>query len=109
MKYETRTNGLVKELREALISEPLIQKYLKNGTWTSGSSTTVYPITFWKNEVELQLSTNKNIFTKFIKRFVEQHADLVVSGAFSKWDGSCPSTLTFWYNIPDNNWIKKTA
>lgn len=109
MKYETMTEDLVNELYEALTKEPLIQKYLYNNTWLSGSTTTIYSIMFWKNEVEIELSTDKNIFTKFIKRFVEQHADLVVWGAFSKSDGSCPSTLSFYYNIPNNNWLKKSA
>lgn len=36
-----------KELLAALKAEPLINKYMYKDTWTSGSSTTVYPITFW--------------------------------------------------------------
>lgn len=109
MKYEKLTNDLAKELKEALLKEPLIKKYLYNGTWLSGSSTIVYPITFWRCTVELQLNTHKNVFQKFIKRFVEQHSDLVADGYFSKMDGSCPPTLTFYYNIAENNWLKRCA
>lgn len=91
-----------KELLKALEAEQIINKYMYKGTWLSGSSTTVYPITFWKSNVEIQLNTRKNLFEKFIDRFVEQHGDLVISGNFCKYDESCPATLTFDYNIPEN-------
>lgn len=95
------------ELLKALKAEQIINKYMYKDTWLSGSSTTVYPITFWKNEVEIQLNTKKNLFEKFIDRFVEQHNDLVISGSFCKMDGSCPATLTFYYNIPKNQGYAK--
>lgn len=99
-----------KELLAALKAEQIINKYMYKNTWLSGSSTTVYPITFWKNEVEIQLNTKKNLFEKFIDRFVEQHGDLVISGSFCKMDDSCPATLTFYYNIPENQgYIKGRA
>ena len=93
----------LQQLYDALKNEPLIRKYMRKYTWVSGSSTTVYPIMFWKDEVCVQLETHKNVFEKFIKRFVEQHGDLVVAGHFNRNDGSCPPELTFWYNIPKND------
>ncbi len=96
-----------KELLVALKAEPLINKYMYKDTWTSGSSTTVYPITFWKSEVEIQINTKKNVFEKFIDRFIKQHGDLVLAGSFCKMDDSCPATLTFWYNIPENEGYRK--
>ena len=48
--------------------EKLVQKYLCKYTWLSGSSTTVYPITIWKDYIEIQWSSDKNIFKKFIDR-----------------------------------------
>lgn len=92
----------LQQLYDALKNEPLIQKYIYNGTWLSGESTLIHPIEFWKAEVSVQLNTHKNVFERFIDRFVEQHNDLVISGSFVRNDGSCPPELIFDYNIPEN-------
>lgn len=77
--------------------EKLTQKYLYKYTWLSGCSTTVYPITIWENEIVFQWESSKNIFNKFISRIVKENADLFSKGLFWKSDGSCPSTITFYF------------
>lgn len=98
---------LTKELLTAIENEPIIKKHIYGSTWLSGSSTTVYPIIFLQKEVRIQLDISKNVFKKFIERFVKQNSDLVVCGGFSANDGSCPSELYFYYNIPENQRANK--
>lgn len=86
-----RTTKFISDLSK----EKLIKKYLYEYTWLSGSSTTVYPIVVSPNYITLQWKSDKNIFKKFIERIVKENSDLLVSGYFTKSDGSCPSTITF--------------
>lgn len=79
-----------------LENEKLIQKYLYDYVWISGSTTRVYPIMEWHNTIEIQVKTFKNVFNKFIKRFVETHKDEISDGWFSKKDGSCPASIVFY-------------
>ncbi len=45
-----------------------------------------------------------------IKNGKYSNGDLVISGSFCKMDDSCPATLTFYYNIPENQgYIKGRA
>lgn len=91
MNVEDRVSQFIEEIQ----SEKIVQKNLCNRTWLSGSSTIVYPITVWKEEIVFQWESNKRIFDKFINRVVEKYSDLFEYGYFWKSDGSCPSTITF--------------
>ena len=82
---------------EDLKKEKLVQKYLYEYTRLSGSSTNVYPITIWKESIVLQWKSDKSIFDKFIQRVVDKNSDIFSDGLFWKSDGSCPSTITFYF------------
>lgn len=100
---------LTKKLLTAIENETIIKRHIYGGMWLSGSSTKVYPIMFWQKEVRIQLDISKNVFKKFIERFVKEHSDLVVCGGFSANDGSCLSELYFYYNIPENQRANKAS
>ena len=88
-----RINKFIEDFKK----EKLVQKYLYKYTWLSGSSTTVYPITIWKDYIEIQWSSDKNIFKKFIDRIVNNNADMFTNGLFWKSDGSCPSNIKLYF------------
>lgn len=75
-----------------------IGKHIYTSTWTSGSSTEVYPISIYKNnhtnmyDVEIQLKANRNYFTRTIEYFKKKYADITYMG-YWKSDGSCPNTI----------------
>ena len=75
-----------------------IGKHIYPSTWTSGSSTEVYPISIYKNnhtnmyDVEIQLKANRNYFTRTIEYFKKKYADITYMG-YWKSDGSCPNTI----------------
>lgn len=87
---------IITELKQ----DKLIQKYLYEYTWLSGSSTYVYPIMVYRTkddrikEITLQIKTDKNVFKKLIERYKSKYNDILY-GYFSKSDGSCPSSLVF--------------
>ena len=80
---------------EEFQNEEIVKKNIYGHTWLSGSSTTVRPITIWRNDIEIQWKSNRRVFDKFIKRMVEKYNDLFESGYFWKTDGSCPSRIVF--------------
>lgn len=88
-----KINDIVKEIK----NDKMFNKYILKNTWVSGSSTKVYPITIWEisNQIVFQLNTDKKIFNKFIKRICDKYD--FKKGVFWKSDGSCPSTITFYY------------
>lgn len=90
-----RDRDRIKQVVEEIKNEPLMKKYLYNHTWVSGSSTTVYPVMIWNNDVDFQLSTHNNYFKKFIERICNKYSDVISKGYFNKLDGSCPSVLCF--------------
>ena len=85
----------IEQFIEEFCAEELAKKYLYDYTWLSGSSTIVYPITIWKNEIEIQWKSDKKIFDKFINRIVGKYNDLFKTGYFRKTDCSCPSVIVF--------------
>lgn len=87
-------DSIVKEIRE----DRMFNKYILNHTWTSGSSTVVYPvmINHISKEVIFQINTDKKIFDKFILRVCNKYKS-IKSGYFWKSDGSCPSYVKFNY------------
>ena len=86
----------LKDFVDELQNDKLIKKYLEVGTWLSGSSTIVCPITIWERsrEVVLQLTTDRNVFNKLIERYKNKYNNIEY-GYFDKRDGSCPSILVF--------------
>lgn len=80
--------------------DKLINKYLYQHTWLSGSSTYVYPIEIWKNkddsirEIRIQINAKRNCFRKLIERYQNKYQDIKYA-YFTKNDDSCPSELVF--------------
>lgn len=91
------------EILNIIESDSLIEKYLYDHHWISGSSTVVYPITVWSGSITIQLATRKNVFSKCIERIVKVSDGLLSDGIFSKGDGSCPATLNFYFNKPNKH------
>lgn len=87
----------VRKFVEDLQNEKLVRKYVYKNTWISGSSTTVYPFSINDREITMQWNSNKKIFNRFIRRIVKENSDLISDGYFWKSDGSCPSTVTFYF------------
>ena len=85
----------MKILIDYLNNQKLVKKYLYKNTWLSGCSTYVSPITCCETYIFLEWASDKNIFNKFIQKVVNENADLIESGYFSKGDGSCPSEIIF--------------
>jgi hypothetical protein len=75
-----------------------IGKHIYTSIWTSGSSTDVYPISIYHNnhtnmyDIEIQLTTNRNYFTRTIEYFKKKYAD-ITDMRYCKYDGSCPNTI----------------
>lgn len=83
---------MINELRH----DKLVSKHLYKYTWLSGCSTEVYPIMVHdESEIVLQWDSDKNIFDKFIKRYIKKYNDVISDGWFCKSDGSCPSSIKF--------------
>ena len=82
---------------EDLNNETITQKYLYKHTWLSGCSTMVYPISISERDITVQWSSDKKIFDRFIQKIVKENSDLLSGGSFWKSDGSCPSTITFYF------------
>ena len=81
-------------MTKVIAVDKLIKKYVIDYTWVSGEDTTVYPIQGWLNTIDIQVSTNKNLFTKCIQRLIKKSDGKLVNGWFVKSDGSCPSYIT---------------
>lgn len=77
------------------LEEPMVKKYLYRNHWTSGSSTDVYPISIWQNDIEVQWNSDRRIFDNFIDKIVKNNSDLLSGGRFRKSDGSSPSQIIF--------------
>ncbi len=80
-----------------LQKDTFLKQYLYPYVWLSGSSTNVYPIEEHKRDITIQLNTDKNIFDDFINEITTKYSDLIDRGTFIKSDGSCPSTIVFYY------------
>ena len=91
MNKKERINQFIEEFKK----EKLVQKNIYEHTWLSGSSTDVHPITIWRNTIEIQWKSNRDVFDRFIEKTVKKYSDLFKSGYFWKTDGSCPSYIAF--------------
>jgi hypothetical protein len=93
------TPSWVKEVIYAVLDK--YGKYIYDYSWTSGSSTEVYPIMVWSEQVDFQVSTNdKRHFTKkSLLKIVERFPQLKGARYFQN-DGSCPNELVFYYKEP---------
>lgn len=93
----------MEKILEEIQKDKLINKYLYQYTWLSGSSTKVYPISarYEKNnikEITIQINTEKNLFNKLIERYKNNYKNIDY-GYFWKSDGSCPSQLVFKFKV----------
>lgn len=93
------TENKVAQFLDYLKKQEIVKKYLENGCWLSGSSTVVHPITIWEKskQIVLQWKSDKKIFGIFIERVKKENPGFIIDGRFWKSDGSCPSTITFYY------------
>ena len=90
---------IARDIYDACQSNNVIQKHTIDYTWTSGSSTEVYPIMVYPYDVEIQVDTNNSsYFNKAIKRVLGVYPHLFKDGYFCKSDGSCPSYIRFKYS-----------
>lgn len=87
----------IKDFVGQFTQEPLVKKYLTKHLWLSGSQTVVHPITIDNKCIRVQWDCDKQIFQKFIQRIVAKNNDIFSGGVFWKSDGSCPSTITFYF------------
>lgn len=79
------------------------KKFGYRGTWISGSSTTVHPIQVWTNrkEVEIQLTSQRwRGQTQSLKSLIRklEKAFSIKSWHLDKGDGSCPASVSIFYN-----------
>lgn len=95
-----KTESKVTQFIEYLKNQDVVKKNLESGCWLSGSSTTVHPITIWEKskQIVLQWKSDKNVYGKFIERVKKENPGFIVDGKFWKSDGSCLSTITFYYH-----------
>lgn len=93
------TPSWVKELIYAVLEK--YGEFIYEYAWTSGSSTEVYPIIVWRNDVTFQLnSKDKRHFTeKSLSKIVERFPQLKCA-RYVQNDGSCPNELKFYYKEP---------
>lgn len=87
----------IEEITEIIKRDSLISKYLADH-WISGSSTLVYPISVSKNNITIQISTQKSVFKNCINRILKASEGLLSDGLFNRGDGSCPATLCFFFS-----------
>lgn len=97
-KLKDMINVDICSIVEEIKRDKMLCKYILENTWLSGSNTIVYPIAICKEskQIIIQLNTDKRIFDKFIDRTCKKYSRLT-KGYFNKSDGSCPSTIMFYY------------
>ena len=85
-----------------VVASEFFQKYAYKGTWTSGSSTEVYPVTvnLVDSSITIQLGCEtlrgiKNALGKLVREIGE---NLIRTYYISKYDGSCPNVAKIWFN-----------
>lgn len=88
------------QLMHMISNDPFIQKYILHHTWISGENATVYPIQGWLDSIDVQINTDKNVFSKCIDRIVKNSNGALIKGYFDKSNGSCPSRIVF--KLKDN-------
>lgn len=81
------------QLLKEIENDKLINKYKAKYVRLSGCNTYVFPISVFKNEIIVQIDTDKNYFSGLCKRYIEKFN--LDTAYFSKSDGSCPSELIF--------------
>lgn len=95
------TNLAARDCIRAIFSDKVFDNNLLDYTWTSGCTTTVYPIMFWANEVKIQLKgEGKKHFAPYklaVERVVKANPKLFEYGYVDRYDGSCPMSVTFKY------------
>lgn len=90
-EYEAK----IKEFIALIKRQPEIKR-LYPTTWTSGSSTTVYPITVSQDDISLQWGSNRE--PKNFRERMEQLGKEMGIIKYSYWsrnDGSCPPEVVF--------------
>lgn len=93
-----KRKGILNKIINDIKADAVIGKHIYKHTWLSGSSTLVHPITLWEKEIVIQLDNDRNIYNKAIQRIIKKHKDILTGGLYYKSDGSCPNTLTFYYD-----------
>lgn len=74
------------------------QTYGYHDHWISGSSTIVYPIACWQNDITIQWTKcRRDIIERFINRIICKSDGILKSGVFVKSDGSCPNYIVLYF------------
>lgn len=89
--------SVIERITKAIKNEKTIARHILSYHWISGSSTIVYPIGMWHDDVEIQVDIDRNVFAKAIDRIIKNNPDLFKGGCFWRTDGSCPSHVTLFY------------
>ena len=91
-----------KKIADEVRKSDFYKKFAYGGTWVSGSSTVVYPITVWENDIEIQLGYRKSFkgrsesFRRLMRKLKKDYPTL--TGRLVKYDGSCPDTYVIYFN-----------
>ena len=87
------------ELLTLIEQDKTWQRYGYKDYWISGSSTIVYPITLWKNDIIVQWTKCRKItIERFINRIINKSKKLLKGKTFVKSDGFCPNYIIFFFN-----------
>ena len=105
-----------KDLFELITNDPDLRKHVYPHTWISGTSTEVFPYTFWdfrpdNPSIEIQLNScyvyrkkryDYRFYRKFerqivkvVESYLAQYPDRIKWWSLNAQDDSCPPTLTF--------------
>lgn len=112
----TKELPILKKFLDTIKNDPVVKKDLYPHTWLSGSSTYVTPITIWRdddtlisNQIVLQWNTDKKP-TKWISQIEKfgKKLGFIRHAVWSKSDGSCPSTITFYFYNFKSLWDELT-
>lgn len=98
---ETLTEQELKQISKTIEESKFFKKFAYKGTWMSGSSTIVYPITIWRHDIEIQMDYLKSYkgraaaFRSLLNKLQKDYPNMV--GRFVKRDGSCPDIYSLYF------------
>ena len=95
MSHIYEANSELQKVAKDIIKDTFIKENLRSGTWTSGSTTTVYPVTIWQHDIDIYLLSDIDgrKVAGWIRRFISKHPYLR-NGTYKHADGSTPAHIT---------------
>ena len=96
------TDELWQKVAAIIEKSRFFARYGEKNHWTSGSSTTVYPITLWypSSEIDIQLNGDDNRgIQQSAKSLIKELSKLmeVTDHFHCKYDGSCPDEYRIYF------------